>query len=108
MLDQEPRQVTREAVVNDSFLNVFAIRRGDWKLILSQHGGGARTQDIPLDAARPAGQLYHLGRDLPESNNEYMAHPEIVRDLTRLLTLYQDSDRSAPVKRQLPKREASQ
>jgi arylsulfatase A-like enzyme len=107
LLDQQPRQVAREAIVNDSFLNIFAIRRGDWKLIQSQHGGGARTQDIPFDAARPAGQLYHLGRDLPESNNEYTAHPDIVRDLTRLLKRYQDSGRSTPVKRQLPKHEAS-
>ena len=99
LLAQPARQVTRQAIVNDSFRGIFAIRRGDWKLILGQNGGGAKTEDIPPDPAKPAGQLYHLGRDLAESKNEYRQHPQIVQELTDLLEQYRKSGRSAPVNR---------
>jgi len=88
--------VTRKAIVNDSYCGVFAIRQGDWKLVLSQHGGGAGTQNIPHDPNKPAGQLYHLGRDLAESVNEYDRHPEIVTSLSSLLEQYKQTGRSAP------------
>jgi arylsulfatase A len=100
LLDRKPRQATRKAIVNDSYCGVFAIRRGDWKLILSQHGGGAGSQEIAHDPNKPAGQLYHLGRDLAESNNEYDKHPEIVESLSNLLVQYKRSGRSAPKRRQ--------
>jgi len=99
LLDQKPRQVTREAIVNDSFCGVFAVRRGDWKLILSQHGGGAGMLDVPTDPNKPVGQLYHLGRDIAESTNEYERHPEIVESLSKLLERYKQTGRSAPKNR---------
>ncbi|MBL7188854.1 MAG: arylsulfatase [Phycisphaerae bacterium] len=99
LLDKRPRQVVREALVNDSFLRTFAIRENDWKLILSQTSGGVATQNIPYDPDKPPGQLYHLGRDLSEAVNEYDNHPEIVASLTRLLKAYQESGRSAPENR---------
>lgn len=96
LLDQRPRQVTRKAIVNDSYWGVFAIRRGDWKLILSQHGGGAGSQTIAHDPGKPAGQLYNLRRDLAESVNEYDKHPEIVKSLSNLLDRYKQTGRSTP------------
>ena len=93
--------MTREALVNDSFRAIFAIRRHDWKLILSQTSGGVATQNIPYDPNKPAGQLYHLGRDLSESINEYDKHPEIVASLTKLFETYRESGRSAPAARSL-------
>lgn len=101
LLDKPARQVKREAIVNDSFQGLFAIRRGDWKLILGQHGGGASKKPIPFDAAKPRGQLFHLGRDLPESVNQYDERPEIVEELTGLLEKYREEGRSAPVNRKL-------
>ena len=100
LLDQAPRQAVREAIVDDSFCGAFAIRRGDWKLILSQHGGGVRSNQIPHDPAKPPGQLYHLGRDLREAANEYNRHPEIVQSLKALLAQYKRTGRSAPKDRQ--------
>ncbi|MHC4510666.1 MAG: sulfatase family protein [Planctomycetota bacterium] len=94
LLGQRSRQVTRKAIVNDSYCGVFAIRQGDWKLVLSQHGGGAGS--LPHDPDKPAGQLYHLGRDLAESVNEYNRHPEIVKSLSSLLEQYKRAGRSAP------------
>lgn len=99
LLDRKPRQVTRKAIVNDSYFGVFAIRQYDWKLILSQHGGGAGSQAITHDPNKPAGQLYHLGRDIAESMNEYDKHPDIVRSLTNLLEQYKRTGRSAPKRR---------
>ena len=99
LLDKRPRQVVREALVNDSFWNTYAIREGDWKLILSQTSGGVASDKIPYDPDKPPGQLYHLGRDISESANEYNNHPEIVTSLTGLLKTYQKSGRSAPAKR---------
>ena len=89
----------REAIVNDSFWNTYAIRKGDWKLILSQTSGGVASDKIPYDPSKPPGQLYHLGRDISESINEYDNRPEIVASLKKLLKTYQKSGRSAPAKR---------
>jgi len=103
LLDRRPRQVVREALVNDSFWNTFAIRRNDWKLILSQTSGGVTSEKIPYDPDKPPGQLYHLGRDLSESVNEYSKHPKIIASLTELLKTYQQSGRSTPANRSIPR-----
>jgi arylsulfatase A-like enzyme len=95
--------VVREALVNDSFWNTFAIRKGNWKLILSQTSGGVTSDKIPYDPNQPPGQLYHLGRDLSESVNEYSKHPKIVASLAELLKTYQQSGRSAPANRSIRK-----
>jgi hypothetical protein len=79
----------------------MAIRRGDWKLILGQHGGGVSQQPIPEDPDSPPGQLFHLGRDLGESSNVYEQHPEIVRALSELLEEVRRTGRSAPVDRRI-------
>jgi arylsulfatase A len=96
LLGQKPGQVIRKAIVDDSYWGVFAIRQGDWKLIPSQHGGGVGSQTIPRDPNKPDGQLYHLGRDIAESKNEYDQHPEIVKLLSDLLEQYKRAGRSAP------------
>ena len=98
LLDLPPRQITRQAMVNDSCTEVFAIRKGDWKLILSQTGGNIGDTRAH-DPSKPPGQLYHLGRDPAESKNEYARRPALVAELSRLLKTYQDSGRSAPVAR---------
>jgi len=99
LLDKRPRQAVRKAIVNDSFWNTYAIRRGDWKLVLSQTSGGVASDKIPYDTSKPPGQLYHLGRDISESVNEYNNHPEIVVMLKKLLKTYQKSGRSASADR---------
>ena len=103
LLDKKPRQVVRQALVNDSFWNTFAIRKDNWKLILSQTSGGVASERIPYDPDKPPGQLYHLGRDLSESVNEYSKHPEIIASLTELLNIYQQSGRIAPANRSIRK-----
>ena len=97
LLNRKPKQAIRKAIVNDSYWGVFAVRQGEWKLILSQHGGGAGSERITDDPDKPPGQLYHLRRDLAESTNEYDRHPETVKSLSDLLEQYKRTGRSAPI-----------
>ncbi len=63
---------------------MFAIREGNWKLILGRGSGGFTAYTPPDDA--PDGQLYNLADDPQEQRNVYRQHPEIVARLTALLT----------------------
>jgi arylsulfatase A-like enzyme len=83
----------RPHLVSDSFSGLFSIRQGPWKLILGQGGGGARAP-ATLDPDAPPLQLYHLGRDLDESDNLFDRHPERVGRLTALLEQIRRTGRS--------------
>lgn len=98
LLDREPRQAVREIMVNDSYSELFSIRKGPWKLVLGQGGGGARAPR-QVNEAEPPGQLYHLTRDLGERVNEYRNHPSLVAELTALFEQCRDAGRTAPKSR---------
>ncbi|MCB1228478.1 MAG: arylsulfatase [Verrucomicrobiales bacterium] len=83
----------RESLVVDSFRETLGIRRGSWKLILGQNGGGA-NYPLEVDPTLPAGQLYHLAEDLGEEHNRYTEEPEKVAELTAELQRIRDSGRS--------------
>jgi arylsulfatase A-like enzyme len=71
----------RSHLVHHSAVGEFAIRRGEWKLIL----------DAPPDAAtaptavEAGGQLYNLSRDPHERSDQYVDYPEVVSELRALL-----------------------
>ena len=92
---QEDKPV-RNAIVHHSGRGMFAIRRGDWKLILGLGTGGFTEPwgKIEPKEGEPAGQLYHLGRDLGEKDNVYLQHPERVQSLTALLDAFIETGRS--------------
>jgi arylsulfatase A len=85
----------RDAVVHHSGSGTFAIRSGQWKLILGL-GSGGFTPPVRLvpKPGEPAGQLYDLARDRQEATNVYSQNPEIVRDLTSKLERIRQSGRS--------------
>jgi arylsulfatase A len=85
----------REAVVHHSGSGMFAIRSGQWKLILGL-GSGGFTPPVRLvpKPGEPAGQLYDLARDRQETTNVYLQNPEVVRDLTSKLERIRQSGRS--------------
>ena len=64
---------------NDEFFNYpekdrspnLAVRRGQWKLLVS--GDGSRTE------------LYDLSKDVSESNNLESSEPELARELSKLV-----------------------
>ena len=76
---------TRDATVHHSMNGEFAIRQGDWKLVLCRGSGG---WTLPENEApdQPPGQLYNLKDDSQEQNNLYTAEPEVVARLQKTLT----------------------
>jgi arylsulfatase A len=82
-------QPVRESIVHHSIDGIFAIRKGDWKLILGKNSGGfskgLKIEGIPVDTD---GQLYNLAKDPAEQTNLYAVHPEKLKELTALLNQY--------------------
>jgi arylsulfatase A-like enzyme len=96
--------------------HLYAIRQGDWKLILGQGSDGPSTgrtgpymgysaiglsnsdftPDGKIRPDAPQGQLYNLAQDPAETTNLYADHPEIVERLSSLLERLQNSGRSRP------------
>ena len=88
----------REATVHHSINGSFAIRKGDWKLIMCPGSGGwsfPRPNDPAIDTL-PKVQLYNLASDPKESTNLEAANPERVKELKQLLTKYITEGRSTP------------
>ncbi|GAB2478060.1 sulfatase family protein [Algoriphagus taiwanensis] len=96
---QESRQGEfREGTVFHSVNGTFAIRKGDWKLILAPGSGGwsfPRPGD-PAAADLPEVQLYDLATDPGETSNLQAEQREKVQELTALLSKYIREGRSTP------------
>lgn len=85
----------REAVVHHSQDGMFAIRQGEWKLILGRGSGGfSQPKRIEPKPGEPEGELYHLSKDPAESTNLYQKHPEMVASLSALLHKYRQQGHS--------------
>jgi arylsulfatase A-like enzyme len=93
ILDREAQSPPRKSLVADGYLNIFSIRKGPWKLIQSQGGGGIRENPQDVNPHQPAGQLYHLGNDLSERRNLFSSQSEKVEELTELLAEIQKPTR---------------
>ncbi len=83
----------REAVVHHSASGAFAIRQGEWKLLLLRGTGDGPPSKDP---ALPPGQLYNMAADSSEEKNLYQERPDIVKRLTALLDKYRAEGRSTP------------
>lgn len=68
----------RDVTLHHSGGGVFAIRKGDWKLIHECEQAG--YYEAPEPGA--PGQLYNLRHDPGEQNNLFAEEPERVRQLT--------------------------
>jgi arylsulfatase A len=74
------------AVVHSSSIGYFAIRKGDWKLIVGLGSGGfTEPRDIKPTVGKPTGQLYNLATDISETKDVYEQYPDKVQELTLLL-----------------------
>lgn len=93
-------QATREAIVYHSVHGRFAIRKGDWKLILWPGSGGWSypTTEEEMEGMSPF-QLYNLRDDPAESRNRVNENSEEAIALARLLMRYIDEGRSTPGRR---------
>jgi arylsulfatase A-like enzyme len=88
----------REATVHHSIDGSFAIRKGQWKLLLCPHSGGwsEPTKKVAAKRELTGFQLYDLASDPDETINVQAEHPEIVAELKTLLTRYVTEGRSTP------------
>ncbi|MEN2283929.1 arylsulfatase [Algoriphagus sp. SE2] len=88
----------REATVHHSIDGSFAIRQGDWKLLMAKGSGGwsfPKPGD-PAEAELPDVQLYNLASDPGEKINLQEENPEKVASLKNLLIKYIKEGRSTP------------
>jgi arylsulfatase A-like enzyme len=93
----------REAIVHHSGQGKFAIRRGDWVLILAPTGDDNGKMGEPdwfradRGYAAPrgeAGELYNLAADPGQKVNRYAAEPGKVMELAALMAKYVEDGRS--------------
>lgn len=85
----------REAVVHHSIDGSFAIRQGQWKLLLSSYSGGW-SEPKAIGKGHFGYQLYDLKRDPNEKNNLCNSYPQLVTELRILLERYIKMGRSTP------------
>lgn len=78
----------RNTTIHHSIDGEFAIRQGDWKLIMCPGSGGWSypRKDDEIIQTLPKIQLYNLKEDIAESNNLEADYPEKVEELKALLT----------------------
>jgi len=89
----------REATIHHSKTGVFAIRQGDWKLIVSPNSGiGASGEPAKVHKVYPEVVLYNLKADIGETKNVADQNPEKVQELKQLLISKINDGRSTPGK----------
>lgn len=95
----------REATVQNTFKDRYAIRKGDWVLIDSKSGmhsqvPGWFNEQFGYSENMFEGELYNLKEDISQKNNLYPEYPEKVAELKALLEKYKASGRSVPLRNQ--------
>ena len=83
----------------------LAIRQGKWKYLAHKGSGGNNYESnpelkqfaLPDTAPLAKGQLFDIERDPGETQNIALEHPEIVKELDKLLRQSIESGRSRPV-----------
>ena len=84
---------TRDPIINHDAPGDFAIRRGEWKLIIRSTPKGKRTAE---KAGLPPVHLYNVSEDPRELNNRAEQYPELVSRLTKELRTIISNGRSTP------------
>ncbi len=89
----------REGTIHHSINGSFALRQGDYKLIMCGGSGGwsfPRPNSEQVKDSLPKIQLYNLSEDPGEKNNLQAELPNKVEELKALLTKYIQEGRSNP------------
>ena len=77
---------TRKTTIHHSKVGVFAIRKGDWKLIVSPNSGvDAAGRPVKNKKLLPEYMLFNLKEDVKEHHNIADEHPDKVSELKDLL-----------------------
>ncbi|WP_225035241.1 sulfatase family protein [Winogradskyella sp. SM1960] len=89
----------REATIHHDKYGVFAIRKGDWKLIVSPNSGIMASGKTKIHKGVTAEEiLYNLKTDVKEKNNVADQFPEKVKELKEILIQQIRDGRSTPGK----------
>lgn len=89
----------RQVTIHHSKTGIFAIRKGDWKLIVSPNSGiRANGKPESLKVKLPEYILYNLKTDVGETKNVARQNPEKVKELKELLIKQINEGRSTPGK----------
>jgi arylsulfatase A len=99
LLGEEYSKPIREATVHHSSHANYAIRQGDWKLIVGTEGSGGWV--FPADESdgsgpESIGQLYNIEIDPYEKNNLWDVNPDRVTEMNALLAKYKEQGYSRP------------
>lgn len=96
--DEAAVKPVRNHLVSHSINGSFAIRRGNWKLMLcSDSGGWSDPRPKSKQAANlPSRQLYDLAADLGEKDNRIEDQPAVADELLELLRKVVRDGRSTP------------
>ncbi len=97
LMGEDRSKPLREATIHHSINGSFAIRQGNWKLIMCSGSGGwsyPRPAEVPHGS--PDMQLFDLGIDPAEENNVISSHPEVMALLKSRLIKYIVEGRSTP------------
>ena len=86
----------REYAISHAMSGLPSLRKGSWKIIFGQKGGG--FEGPPGTAA--TGQLYDLATDLGETKNLWQEQPELVAELAATMTRLVADGRSTPGEKQ--------
>ena len=104
LLGENRNAPLREATVHHSAQGKFAIRRGDWVLILAPTGDDNHKQGEPAwfqkdrgyEPHTEAGELFNLATDPMQKQNRYATESSKVKELTALMERYVTEGRSTP------------
>jgi arylsulfatase A-like enzyme len=98
----DPTCPVRDHLVHHSINGKFAIREGDWKLLLCPGSGGwaSPKDDEAVRQGLPLVQLYNLREDVGEQRNLQAQQPERVRRMVARLRQIVNEGRSTPGPRQ--------
>ncbi|TWT84220.1 Arylsulfatase [Planctomycetes bacterium CA13] len=95
------KEPTRPFVIHHSISGQFAIRKGDWKLIMTKGpGGGWELPWEKIETTAKLVQLYNLKSDPSETENLEGMHPELTEGLVDELANALHNGRTTPGKKQ--------
>jgi len=100
---QQHRTPFREATIQNTYENRYAIRQGDWLLIDSFSGEHTKSPDWfneqndyrRYEEDNP-GLLYNVAEDISQKNNLYVQYPERIKEMKALLIKYKQEGTSYP------------
>jgi len=98
LLGKKSSKPVRDHLISHSSKGIFAIRQGDWKLILDTKGSGGwvNPRDGDPQPGTP-GQLYNLAEDPYEQNDLWQQRQDIVQRLMVLLERYKKQGYTRPI-----------